>query len=89
MFAPGHPVDQVGTEDQPLELIGVVVKADRELGDGRLGIGGRDRVLVDAHEHVARGVIEQRRFAGPGWQSGCNRRPVAVGAGVEGDRALQ
>ncbi len=56
-------------------------------------------MLVDAHEHVVRhgdspdlrpGVgLEQRGLACTGRKARGHGRRVAIGAGVEGDRALQ
>ncbi len=40
VLAAGHPVDQLRAEDQPLQLAGVVVEPDRELGYSRLGVRG-------------------------------------------------
>ncbi len=79
----GHPVDEAGRQQQPLQLGGAVVEGEAELGHPGLGVGRG--VLVDAGQHLARGVLQ------PGGQRcpGVDRRREAVGAGVEGDGSLE
>src|SRR5664280_1450331 len=79
----GHPVDEPGRQQQPLQHGGVVVEGEAELGHPGLGVGGG--VLVDAGQHLARGVLQPGGERRPGH----GRRRVAVGAGVEGHGALQ
>ena len=79
----GHPVDEPGGQQQPLQLAGVVVEVQRELGHPGLRVGAR--VLVHPGQDVPGGVGQERRVR----STGGHRGPVAVGAGGEGDRARQ
>ena len=79
----GHPVDQPGRQQQPLQLEGVVIKVQRQLGHPGLRVGAR--VLVYPGQHLPGRVGDQWRVGGPG----VHRGPVAVGAGGERDRALE
>ena len=75
----GHPVDQAGGQQQPLQLIGVVVEVERELGHPGLRVAAR--MLVHARQGVPGGVGDERRVGGPG----VHRGPVAVTASVKRD----
>ena len=93
-----HPVDQAGRHDHPLDLGGVVVEVQLELGDVGLRIGAR--VLVDAAQHVSGGAVRRSgggRAVHPGGEGRAwvDRGGVAVGGrsgrgtGCEGDRPRQ
>ena len=73
------PVDEPGSQQQPLRLVGVVVEIERELGDAGVW------VLVDPGHRVAGGVGEERRIG----RARVDRRSVPVGTGIEGDRAFE
>jgi hypothetical protein len=81
--AGGHPVDEPGGEQLPLEHGGVVVEVEGELGHPGLGVGAR--VLVDTGQDRAGGGVEPR---GEGSSGGGGGR-VATGAGREGHRSGQ
>ena len=66
-----------------MQLAGVVVEVERQLGHAGLGIGRR--VLVHASHRVAGRVFEDRDVR----STGRDRGWVAVGTGVEGERSLQ
>ncbi len=78
----GHPVDQPRGQQQPLGLAGVVVEVERQFGHPGLRVAVR--VLVHPGHDVTGGIGEERRVRRPG----VDRRPVAVAAGGERDRAL-
>ena len=79
----GHPVDQARGQQQPLQLIGVVVEVERELGHSGLSVAAR--VLVHARQGVPGGVGDERRVRG----SGVHRGAVAVAARVKRDGSLE